>query len=118
MTKEGRKETLRAVLYVLSGIIISLVTFAFTFKHESNVDLEKTIIRIDNEKASRTELSVKCNEIITYIDKQDETMRNERLLQLESIRAEMNDIKQGQIRMEDKLDRALGLSYISRNKSK
>lgn len=122
VTDQEKKDWMKQIIMTMIGIIASLTIFAFTFgkenKYSESKELKDKVVELDKEKVSNNDFKLKCDEIITYTDKQDDKMRQERLIQMEYINRSVNTIQQSQIRMEDKLDRALGLSYIDKNKPK
>jgi hypothetical protein len=119
MTDQEKKDWMKLIIMSIITIISTLIIFAFTFgketKYSETKELKDKVTLLDLNKANKTELNEKYAETMTYIDKQDNAMRNERLLQFESIKVQIDDLKQGQNKILDKLDRALGLKYIKQN---
>jgi len=121
MSPQQKKEWMKQILMAVITIISTLIIFAFTFGKETRYsetkELKDKVTLLDLNKADKTELNTKCAETMTYIDRQDNIMRNERLLQFEGIKTQIDDLKKGQDKIMEKLDRALGLTYINKNKS-
>ena len=121
VTDQEKKDWIKQIIMTMIGIIASLTIFAFTFgketKYSETKELKDKVILLDKEKVSTPEFKERCGEIITYIDGQDKKMRDERLLQFEAMKENVSETKQSVIRMEDKLDKVLGLKYIEQNKA-